>query len=36
LMDYYPGRKVWLVQPDSIPALVSPYPGSPQLVAKAH
>jgi hypothetical protein len=26
LIDYYGDRKVWLVQPDSVPATVSPYP----------
>ncbi len=28
LIDYYPNRKVWLVEPDSVPAKVSPYPQS--------
>jgi hypothetical protein len=28
LMHYYAGRKVWLVEPDSIPAVVSPYPAA--------
>jgi hypothetical protein len=26
LMRYYKDRKVWLVEPDSLPAIVSPYP----------
>jgi hypothetical protein len=26
LMDYYRDRKVWLVEPDSAPVTVSPYP----------
>jgi hypothetical protein len=26
LMRYYPGRKAWLVEPDSLPASLSPYP----------
>jgi hypothetical protein len=26
LMHYYPGRKVWLVEPDATPAKISPYP----------
>jgi hypothetical protein len=26
LIDYYKDRKVWLVEPDSFPATVSPYP----------
>jgi hypothetical protein len=29
LMHYYPERKVWLVEPDTIPATISPYPASP-------
>jgi hypothetical protein len=28
LMHYFPNRKVWLIEPDSIPAIVSPYPGT--------
>jgi len=27
LLHYYPDRKVWLVQPDAIPATLTPYPG---------
>ena len=26
LIDYYQDRKVWLVEPDTLPATVSPYP----------
>jgi hypothetical protein len=26
LVNYYPNRKVWLVEPDAVPATVSPYP----------
>jgi hypothetical protein len=33
LMHYYPDRKVWLVEPDSLPAVVSPYPDVPQQTA---
>jgi hypothetical protein len=29
LMRYYPDRKVWLVEPDTLPAAVLPYPISP-------
>jgi hypothetical protein len=28
LMRYYPTRKVWLVEPDSLPATVLPYPAT--------
>ena len=31
LMHYYANRKVWLVEPDSLPATVSPYPAMPQV-----
>jgi hypothetical protein len=36
LMNYYRNRKVWLVEPDSIPAKVQPYPATQQLTAEAH
>jgi hypothetical protein len=36
LIDYYAGRKVWLVEPDTIPARVSPYPVPGQAEAAAH
>jgi hypothetical protein len=36
LMNYYPARKVWLVQPDSIPAMVAPYSAPPQPAGNAH
>jgi hypothetical protein len=26
LTQYYRGRRVWLVEPDAIPARISPYP----------
>ncbi len=26
LMHYYADRKVWLVEPDTLPAVVAPYP----------
>jgi hypothetical protein len=29
LMNYYANRKVWLVEPDSLPAVVLPYPAAP-------
>jgi hypothetical protein len=29
LMHYYANRKVWLVEPDSLPAAVLPYPITP-------
>ena len=28
LLHYYPKRKVWLVEPDSLPAAVLPYPAT--------
>jgi len=31
LMHYYANRKMWLVEPDSLPAAVSPYPATPQV-----
>jgi hypothetical protein len=31
LMHYYPNRKVWLVEPDSLPAIVLPYPATEEL-----
>jgi hypothetical protein len=36
LMHYYPDRKVWLVQPDSLPPTISPYqaPGQPTAVSR--
>ncbi|MGC2160808.1 MAG: hypothetical protein WA634_02765, partial [Silvibacterium sp.] len=33
LMHYYPNRKVWLVEPDSLPAKVLPYPATQQFAA---
>jgi hypothetical protein len=33
LMTYYRDRKVWLAEPDSLPAVVTPYPMPEQLVA---
>jgi hypothetical protein len=36
LMHYYPGRKVWLVEPDSLPAIVSPYPATQGPAADSH
>jgi len=36
LLDYYRGRKVWLVEPDSIPAVVTPFPVPEQPAAVAH
>jgi len=33
LMGYYRDRKVWLVEPDSIPAVVTPYPATPEPAA---
>jgi hypothetical protein len=36
LMRYYRDRKVWLVQPDLLPAVVTPYPMPGQLAAAAH
>jgi hypothetical protein len=31
LMHYYANRKVWLVEPDSLPAVVVPYPAQPEV-----
>ncbi len=36
LIHYYADRKVWLVQPDTLPPTVSPYPKSEQLAAASH
>lgn len=36
LIHYYAGRKVWLVEPDAIPARISPYPVPDQGQAGAH
>ena len=36
LMHYYANRKVWLVEPDSLPAVVSPYPVPQESVADLH
>jgi hypothetical protein len=33
LMHYYPGRKVWLVEPDNNPAAVAPYPAPDDVAA---
>jgi hypothetical protein len=29
LIDYYPDRKVWLLQPDLSPLSLAPYPSAP-------
>jgi hypothetical protein len=36
LIHYYAGRKVWLVEPDAIPARISPYPVPDQGQAGVH
>ncbi len=36
LMHYYAGRKVWLVEPDAIPARISPYPVPDPVNVAAH
>jgi hypothetical protein len=36
LIHYYHGRKVWLVEPDALPASISPYPVPQQLPAVSH
>lgn len=36
LMHYYASRKAWLVEPDSLPAVVSPYPVPQESVADLH
>jgi hypothetical protein len=36
LIHYYHGRKVWLVEPDTLPASISPYPVPEQLPAASH
>jgi len=36
LLHYYPYRKVWLVEPDSIPAAVSPYTLPQESAAELH
>jgi hypothetical protein len=36
LLNYYADRKVWLVQPDSLPPTISPYQGPAQLSAGSH
>ena len=36
LFQYYRDRKVWLVQPDTQPVSVSPYPVSGQVTLSAH
>lgn len=36
LIHYYPNRKVWLVEPDSLPAIVSPYPTPGQIASATH
>jgi len=36
LMRYYPNRQVWLVEPDSIPAAVSPYPSTAEPAQPSH
>jgi hypothetical protein len=33
LLHYYPNRKVWLVEPDSLPATVLPYPATQKFAA---
>jgi hypothetical protein len=35
LMQYYKGRKVWLVQPDLQPPTVLTYPGPPPLTVRS-
>ena len=35
LIHYYPNRRVWLVEPDAIPARITPYP-IPVAVGNAH
>jgi hypothetical protein len=36
LMRYYPDRKVWLVEPDSLPVIVLPYPASQEAPVAPH
>ncbi len=36
LIHYYHDRKVWLVEPDTLPASISPYPMPEQLPAASH
>jgi hypothetical protein len=36
LMHYYANRKVWLVEPDSLPAAVLPYPASQEAAVDLH
>jgi hypothetical protein len=36
LMHYYPDRRVWLVEPDSLPAMVTPYPATQEEAANSH
>jgi hypothetical protein len=36
LMRYYPNRTVWLVEPDSLPAGLQPYPMAPEPAANSH
>jgi hypothetical protein len=36
LIDYFRDRTVWLVQPDSLPAIVSPWPASESPASAAH
>jgi hypothetical protein len=36
LIHYYQGRKVWLVQPDALPANISPYPMPERLPVASH
>jgi hypothetical protein len=36
LMHYYPDRRVWLVQPDSLPPTISQYQAPEQTTAASH
>ena len=36
LIRYYKDRKVWLVEPDAIPARISPYPMPESVASAAH
>jgi len=36
LMHYYPDRKVWVVEPDSLPAVVTTYPATQEPAADLH
>jgi hypothetical protein len=36
LMNYYRDRQAWLIEPDSLPAIVTPYPGIQTSAAGQH